>query len=220
MAKHIELYSLKNKVDAEFFVDLAETCTKRSEWTLSSGIHSNEFIDIDEFMYCPKKSAELAKRISIKLKAILMDGNEFDKIAFIEKPDGTVGLITLLGSISSEIDKPCIIIRPKKRLQMDTIKGKVSSGERFLIISDIATSGSTIFNAAEILRSRGGKTPFALVVLDRLQGGTENLIRKGIKLFSLCSISALNNTKKIKIPYNITTPVLKDFGGKSMTALR
>jgi orotate phosphoribosyltransferase len=220
MAEHIELYDLKNKADANFFIDLAETCTKRSEWTLSSGKPSNEFINIDEYMYNPQKSSELAKRISIKLKEILAYGDEFDKLAFIEKPDGTVGLITLLGSISIDIDMPCIIIRPKKRLQMDTIKGKVSFGERILIISDIATSGSTIFSAAEILRSRGGKTPYALVVLDRLQGATENLVRKGIKLFSLSSINSINKTRRMKIPYKITPPVLKDFGGKSMTTSR
>ena len=41
-----ELYNLNNQGDAEFFTDLANACAKRSEWTLTSGIPSNVFIDI------------------------------------------------------------------------------------------------------------------------------------------------------------------------------
>jgi orotate phosphoribosyltransferase len=219
MIYQTELCNLKDPLYADFFTNLITTCTKTSEWTLSSGAPSTVFFDIDAYMSDPINTLELSKLISKKIKE-LMDANyEFDKIAFIEKIDGTVGLITLFSSIMTEINKPSIIIRPKKRLIKNAIKGSIGRGERILIINDVATSGKTIFNAAEIVWANGGKTPYAFVIIDRLQGGTENLSRKGITLFSLTSTKSINTNISTKVgkEFKISEPVFKDFGGKAIT---
>lgn len=219
MIYQTELCNLQNPIYANFFTNLISTCTKSSEWTLSSGAPSNVFFDIDAYMSDPRKIIELTDLISLKIEELIIAGNDFDKIAFIEKVDGTVGLITLFSSIINKINKPSIIIRPKKKLIKNAIKGSISKGERILIINDVATSGKTIFDAAEIVWAHGGKTPYAFVVLDRLQGGTENLDRKGIKLFSLTSTNSINVNigDKIGKTIKITEPVLKDFGGQVIT---
>jgi orotate phosphoribosyltransferase len=157
--------------------------------------------------------------VSKKISELLETGYLFDKIGFIEKAEGTVGLVTLMSSILININLLGILIRPKKRIFQDAIKGELLKGESILIISDLATSGITLFNAAKIVREHGGIVNYSMVVIDRLQGATENLARKGIQLFSLVSLKSLNETKRIQ-EYDIKEPVFQDFGGKSVTLVR
>jgi|GEM_PF-3297616 len=214
-----EAYNLKKPDNAEFFLNLAQTCTKRSEWTLTSGIPSNVFIDIDEIILKPKESKGLVEKMIETVRNITIQGYEFNKLGFIDKTDGTVGLISLMASILNETSLPGIIIRPRKRLIQDKVKGEINKGDRVLLISDLATSGITIFSAAEIIYLYEATVPYSLVVIDRVQGATENLARKGIKLFSLVSLESLNEIK-IDDKYEINTPVFQDFGGVSVTYAR
>lgn len=217
-----EFCNLQNDEEAKFFTDLINTCTRNSDYGLSEGSYSDEFIDLDMWMIDPNKSDILVDKICSVLTKLILNGDEFEKLAFIEKTDGTVGLITLLSSISNKLNKKCIIVRPKKKLINDIIKGELLKGDRVVIISDLATSGRTIFNAAEKVWVAGGKVPYSLVVIDKLLGGYENLARKGIRLYSLSSTQSINNTlgQKIKRNLRVAAPVFSDFGGQSITLAR
>ena len=50
------------------------------------------------------------------------------------------------------------------------------------------TSGKNVVEAAEAIRSEGGVVEDAVVLLDRLQGGTENLRKTGIRLHSFTTM--------------------------------
>lgn len=227
MYYRIELCDLKKAEIGRLLVEIAGKSLQNSEWTLQGGLRSSHFFDVD-LSYSRDSLPQLSKLISNKIKELSdVHGCSFDKVAFIEKGErGPVGLIGLMGSISPLIEKGVIIVRPSKWLLRSSIKGEVKKSDSFLIISDVATTGETIFSAAEKIWAFGGKVPYALVVIDRMQGATENLIRKGIQLYSLTSAQTLQTEKgeEIASKFNrsISTdfePHLKDFGGSSITTL-
>lgn len=55
-------------------------------------------------------------------------------------------------------------------------------GDTCLIIEDVVTTGSSVLETVDVLKSVGLKVETAVVLLNREQGGTKNLESHGIKL--------------------------------------
>lgn len=70
-----------------------------------------------------------------------------------------------------------------------------------MIIEDVVSSGSSVWETAEVLQKEGLKVTDAVVLVDREQGGRDNLQARGIRLHSVCTLSTvlriLEQQKKI-----------------------
>ena len=70
--------------------------------------------------------------------------------------------------------------------------------EKCLIVEDVVSTGGSILETAEVLRAEGMVVENAIVLLNRDQGGTENLQGQGIQLIRYYDLSSIitiiNNT--------------------------
>ena len=201
MATYVELADLSNTQERSNVIKFITTSSKSSMHTLSSGSDSDVFYDIDAFLFSKEDFEDIAK-FFVKAIKVILKKYYFDKIAIIDKYDGPIGLIPYFSYIQSHIDKNLLIIRLGKRLNRSNIKGNFVKGDKVLILNDVATTGGTIFKAAETILKNGGLVPGAFVYLDRSQGATDNLNRKGIQLYSITSLESIKKTKKIKMILN------------------
>lgn len=60
-----------------------------------------------------------------------------------------------------------------------------------MVVEDIATTGQSAVDAVEALRDAGAVVNRALVVVDRQEGGTENLADAGVELDALVTADEL-----------------------------
>lgn len=68
------------------------------------------------------------------------------------------------------------------------IEGDYRPGKVCLIVEDVVTSGSSILDTALELRKVGLEVSTSVVLIDRLQGGRENLSKHGIQMKAIYTI--------------------------------
>ncbi|MDZ7746527.1 MAG: orotate phosphoribosyltransferase [Halobacteriales archaeon] len=119
--------------------------------------------------------------------------------AFAERLDGTrlagvaLGAVPLVAATSVETDTPYVIVR-KKAKEYGTgnqIEGRFEEGEEVVVLEDIATTGQSAVDAVEALRDAGAVVNRVLVVVDRDEGGRENLAEHDVEMEALVTASDL-----------------------------
>jgi uridine monophosphate synthetase len=95
--------------------------------------------------------------------------------------------------------KQPMLIRRKEAKGYGTkklVEGKFDKGETCLIIEDVVTTGSSVLETARDLRSEGLIIEDSIVVVDREQGGADNVANQNIKMHSIFTLKYLLETLK------------------------
>lgn len=115
----------------------------------------------------------------------------FDRVAGIP-----VAGIPFASLIAYNLKKPFLYIRKGVRLhgRERRVEGVLTPGDRVMLVDDLITTGLSLRRAAKAIMAEGGVVKDALVLLDREEGGKENLQKSGIKLHALLDIVEVAET--------------------------
>lgn len=92
--------------------------------------------------------------------------------------------------------KTSMLMRRKEAKSYGTkkvIEGHYKQGDSCLIIEDVVTSGSSVLETVNDLRKEGLKAEKAIIILDREQGGKQNLSTNNVQMKSLFTMTELIN---------------------------
>jgi orotate phosphoribosyltransferase len=76
------------------------------------------------------------------------------------------------------------------------LEGAYEGGERICLVEDVVTSGGAAVSAVEVLRNAGLECRTAVCVVDREEGGVDELARHGVRLRPLFRVGELLETAK------------------------
>jgi orotate phosphoribosyltransferase len=119
----------------------------------------------------------------------LISKQKITKLASIELKGALI-----LPCIACHLKMPCIIVRKEEKKYGATgrIAGAdVVKGENVLFFDDVVSEGSSKLEGIKPLQDLGAHVETIVVVVDREQGGRENLERYGLKVHALAKISDL-----------------------------
>src|SRR4029079_7502848 len=104
-----------------------------------------------------------------------------------------LGAVALAASASLASDLPFIIVRKEAKEDGNSkrVEGVYEPGERICLVEDVVTSGGALLEAVEAVRAAGLVVGTAVCVVDRGEGGVDELARHGIRLRPLFTSSAL-----------------------------
>jgi len=155
---------------------------------LKSGVMSPYYIDLTWLLSSPKDFRCIVNLVAEEIKGF-MASRSIDKLATIELKGAL-----LLPSVANKLKMPCVVVRKESKAYGLTGRiagGEVEKGERLIFFDDVVTSGLSKVEGMKPLEEAGGKVEAVLVVVDREQGGRENLEKKGYQLRSLTTMSDL-----------------------------
>lgn len=153
------------------------------EFTLSSGKTSNYYIDKYVFETDPVALEKVAEAVAEKAAGI--DASKLAGVA--------LGAVPLTAAASVESSLPYVIARKsaKDYGTSNAIEGDLSEGEEVVVVEDIVTMGSSAVEAIEKLRNAGAEVNHIIVVVDRQEGGVENIQDKDVEVHPLLTAEDL-----------------------------
>lgn len=162
--------------DATLIARICDAALLRGTFTLRSGRTSHYYLDKYLFETQPDILAELGKRFAAHVD------DSIDRLAGAE-----LGGIPLVTAASLATGIPTLLIRNQKKDYGTArqLEGKLEAGARVMIVEDVVTSGGQVIEGANVLQANGAEIVKIVAVIDREEGGRDNIEKAGFTFESL-----------------------------------
>jgi orotate phosphoribosyltransferase len=124
---------------------------------LSSGLHSDTYVQSTKFLQHPAQAEELARAIAEPF------GDS--GVAVVCSP--AIGGVVIGHEVARQLGARAIFSERKGGLMMLRRGFDVAGGEKVLVVEDIVTTGESVKDIIEIVRSLGGDVVSAACIVDR-----------------------------------------------------
>jgi orotate phosphoribosyltransferase len=158
---------------------LLRSALLEGDFVLRSGRRSRWYLDKYRFATRPELLAALGERIASAVAEIEPDAVR------LAAPE--LGAVPLAAAASLASGLPFIIVRnaAKQYGTGNRIEGEWERGERVCLVEDIVTTGGASADAIQALRDAGLECRSAVCVVDREEGGIDELARRAVRLHPL-----------------------------------
>lgn len=167
---------------------LREAAYLEGDFVLRSGRRSRYYLDKYRFETRPDLLAPLGTAIAAAVRE-----HEPDAVR-LAGPE--LGAVALAAAASLESGLPFLIVRKeaKEYGTSNRLEGVSEEGESVCLVEDVVTSGGAAIEAVEALREAGLRVSTAICVVDREEGGSDELARHAVRLRPLFRASELLQT--------------------------
>jgi orotate phosphoribosyltransferase len=176
---------------AELRDTIREHAYLEGDFVLRSGRRSSYYLDKYRFETRPELLEAIAARIADLVAEHEPDANR------LAGPE--LGAVALAAAASIASRLPFVIVRKEaKGYGTDNrLEGVFEPGERVCLVEDVVTSGGAALAAVEALRGAGLECRTAVCVVDREEGGVDELARHGVRLRRLFRASELLDAERV-----------------------
>ena len=113
--------------------------------------------------------------------------------------DPIVAAVSVMSYQDGGAEVPGLIVRKeaKEHGGKRTIEGALVPGSRVAVVDDACSTGSNLFHAIQAVEDAGCKVVKVLTILDRHQGGSDELRRRGHDFYALLEADAEGNIRPV-----------------------
>ena len=162
-------------------------CLKFGEFTLKSGQVSNYYIDLRLSTYEPDLFHLTVESITSVIH------NNYAPTQTTAITGVPYGVVPVAAAVAYQSRLPYFPLRKETKEYGNKDSVVDLGGREFIVIEDVMTTGSSIIET--IRKLAPGKVVLVIVIVDREQGGPENIksMFPEVKVFSILKASSLNN---------------------------
>ena len=167
---------------------LREAAYLEGDFVLRSGRRSKYYLDKYRFETRPDLLRALGAALANAVREREPDA------ARLAGPE--LGAVALAAAASLETGLPFLIVRKEAKGYgtANRLEGVSEAGECVCLIEDVVTSGGAAIEAVLALREAGLRVSNAICVVDREEGGVDELARHAVRLWPLFRASELLET--------------------------
>jgi len=175
---------------------LLKKSVMRGDFTLASGAKSDLYVDcrvttmdaegachVGQVMLDLLRTAEKDLGVSVSGVGGLTMGADPIGVA--------IAMNSHLAGDATPVQAYSVRKEPKKHGRQKLVEGNFKAGDSVVVVDDVITTGGSTIKAIEAVEAEGGKVAFVLVLLDREEGGRENIEARGIKVYPAYTRSSL-----------------------------
>jgi orotate phosphoribosyltransferase len=168
---------------------IRERSFREGDFTLASGQKSNVYFNLKPTMLDPEGSMAIQRVVGNYLKVLFRERDE-DVVHVSGMAVGAVPLVALLAACDPIMAKATFVRKAAKghgtqELIEGLAPGETIAGTKVIVVEDVCTTGKSIMEAVEVLRSAGAIVEEALTIVER--GGRDVLKQNGIELHAIYS---------------------------------
>jgi orotate phosphoribosyltransferase len=162
--------------DAELRARIKEIAYLEGDFVLRSGKRSKYYLDKYRFETQPELLRALGDLIAAAAAEVEPDA--------VRLAGPELGAVPLAAAASLASGLPFLLVRKaaKEYSTGKRVEGVFEEGERICLVEDVVTTGGALIAAVEALRESGLVCESAVCVVDREEGGEEQLAAHGIRL--------------------------------------
>lgn len=146
------------------------------DFVLTSGKHSDHYFDCKQVTLHPEGLAVLSELLAEKLHNASIPA--IGGLAIGADPI-VGGVVSASWTFGYPVRGFIVRKEPKQHGTRNWIEGPVEKGQRVAIVDDVVTSGGSIITAINCARLEGLEPVLAIAIVDREEGGAENIEREG-----------------------------------------
>ncbi len=185
MAQVAKLERTRGGGESELLEMIRARSMRLGKFTLASGRESDLYLNLKPTMMDPRGARLCAEAFLARIPP----GTDY--VGGIEM--GAVPVTAAMAAISDVHGSPVRTFFVRKavkdhgtrQLVEGLTDGETLQGKRVLVTDDVATTAGSVLQAVEAARAAGAIVTDALVIVDRQEGGSENLAAHGVKLHSV-----------------------------------
>ena len=169
---------------------LIERSVRRGEFTLASGAKSDLYVNCKLTALDPAAALlvgavgwellkETAEKHDTRVNAVGGLTMGADPIAL------SIGIAAQLEDPGARLQTFTVRKAAKEHGTKKLVEGNFAAGDTVVVIDDVVTTGGSTLQAIDTLEAAGGKVAFVLALVDRQEGGRENIERRGYRVVSI-----------------------------------
>jgi orotate phosphoribosyltransferase len=172
----------------ELMSRLIEQSLRTGEFTLASGRKSNYYIN-GKLTTLEGRGAYLIARVFM---AMIADDVPDAVGGLTLGADPIVGAMLALAGMEDLPIKGFIVRKASKEHgTRSLVEGPLGEGDRVVVIEDVVTTGGSALQAVDAVEAMGCDVKRVIAVVDREEGGRENLEARGLRLECIFTASEL-----------------------------